>query len=150
MFKDGLRLEDVVIELDIESPIVLCYYQDYIKLVNMARLVTIYKESKGDLSLFLGLYERIKQDRLNKPQIAQLLKNPKPLWNLRGWRTCITTTFGICTQKKNRWKMSWRKRKRDCDTIVYIFNNGCLFFCRFVFDSLSYNPLIHRSQISHR
>ena len=80
MFKDGLPLEDVVIELDIESPVVLCYYQDYLKLGNMARLVTVYKESKGDLSLFLGLYERIKQERLNKQQLAKLLKNPKLLW----------------------------------------------------------------------
>lgn len=80
MFKDGQPLEDVVIELDIEAPLVLCYYQEYLKLVNMDRVVAIYKESKGDPSLFLGLYERIKQERLNKPELAQLLKNPKLLW----------------------------------------------------------------------
>ncbi len=48
MFKDGLPLEDVAIELDIESPTVLCYYEDYLKLVNMGRLVIIYKELKDD------------------------------------------------------------------------------------------------------
>ena len=47
MFKDGLPLEDVAIELDIESPTVLCYYEDYLQLVNMGRLVNIYKELKG-------------------------------------------------------------------------------------------------------
>ncbi len=61
MFKDGLPLEDVAIELDIETPAVLCYYQDYFKLVNMGRLVTIYKEIKDDLPLFLRLYRRLKR-----------------------------------------------------------------------------------------
>lgn len=80
MFKDGLPLEDVAIELDVESPTVLCYYEDYLKLVNMGRLVIIYKELKDDLPLFLRLYRRIKKERLNKPQIVQLLKTPSLLW----------------------------------------------------------------------
>ncbi len=42
MFQDGRPLTDVAIELDIESPTVLCYYEDYLKLVNMGRPVTIY------------------------------------------------------------------------------------------------------------
>ena len=80
MFKDGSPLEDVAIELDIESPTVLCYYEDYLKLVNMGRLVNIYKELKGDLPLFLRLYRRIKKERLSKPELDILLKNPKLLW----------------------------------------------------------------------
>ncbi len=80
MFKDGLPLEDVAIELDIESPTVLCYYEDYLKIVNMGRLVTIYQELKDDLSLFLRLYRRIKKERLSKPELLQLLKTPKLLW----------------------------------------------------------------------
>ena len=61
MFKDGLPLADVAIELDIESPTVLCYYEDYLKLVNMRKLVTIYNELKDNLPLFLQLYRRIKR-----------------------------------------------------------------------------------------
>ena len=80
MFKDGLPLEDVAIELDIESSAVLCYYEDYLKLVNMGRLVIIYNELKDDLPLFLRLYRRIKKERLSKPQILQLLKTPSLLW----------------------------------------------------------------------
>src|SRR5215210_1046751 len=80
MFKDGLPLADVAIELDIESPTVLCYYEDYLKLVNMGRLVNIYKELKDDLPLFLQLYRRIKKERLSKPELEILLKNPKLLW----------------------------------------------------------------------
>ncbi len=80
MFKDGLPLEDAAIELDIESPTVLCYYEDYLKLVNMGRLVTIYKEIKDDLPLFLRLYRRIRKERLSKPELLQLLTTPKLLW----------------------------------------------------------------------
>ena len=80
MFKDGLPLEDVAIELDIETLTVLCYYQDYLQLVNMGRLVNIYKELKGDLSLFLRLYWSIKKEKLSKQQLLQLLKTPKLLW----------------------------------------------------------------------
>ena len=80
MFKDGLPLEDVAIELDIESSTVLCYYRDYLKLVNMGRLVNIYEDVKDDLPLFLRLYRRIKKERLSKPELDILLKNPKLLW----------------------------------------------------------------------
>jgi IS30 family transposase len=83
MFKDGRRLEDVAIELDIESPLVKCHYEDYITLLNMGRLVTIYKELKGDLSMFLQLYARIKKEGLGKPQIAELLKTPDCLLDMK-------------------------------------------------------------------
>ena len=112
MFKDGLPLEDVAIELDLEIPTILCYYQDYLQLVNMGRLVTICKELKDDFSLFLRLYGRIKKEGLSKPQLEILLKTPKLLWIRRGKWTPIIITYGICTQKKCRWKRNWRKRKK--------------------------------------
>ena len=59
MFQDGRPLTEVAIELDIETPTVICYYGDYLKLVNMGRLVTIYNNVKDDLPLFLDLYRRI-------------------------------------------------------------------------------------------
>ena len=80
MFRDGRPLEDVAIELDIETPTILCYYQDYLKLVNMGRLVSIYREIKDDLPLFLRLYRRIKKERLSKPELDILLKTPSLLW----------------------------------------------------------------------
>ncbi len=83
MFKYGLPLEDVAIELDIETLIVICYYKDYLKLVNMGRLVTVYENVKDDLTLFLRLYGRIKKERLSKPQIIELLKMPNRLLDLK-------------------------------------------------------------------
>jgi hypothetical protein len=79
MFQDGRPLTEVAIELDIESPTVICYYEDYLKLVNMRKLVAIYNDVKNDLPLFLKLYWRIKKERLSKPQISELLKIPNRL-----------------------------------------------------------------------
>ncbi len=79
MFKDGRSLTEVAIEMDIESPIVICYYDDYLKLVNIRKLVFIYNELKDDLPMLLQLYRRIKKERLSKPQIAKLLKTPNRL-----------------------------------------------------------------------
>ncbi len=83
MFQDGRPLTDVAIELDIETTTVMCYYEDYLKLVNMKRLVTVYNELKDDLSLFLDLYQRIKKEGLGKPQITELLKTPNRLLDLK-------------------------------------------------------------------
>lgn len=82
MFQDGWPLTEVAIELDIESPTVICYYEDYLKLVNMRKLVAIYNDVKNDLPLFLKLYWRIKKENLNKQQIIELLKTPNRLLDL--------------------------------------------------------------------
>jgi hypothetical protein len=83
MFQDGRPLTDVAIELDIEASTVTCYYRDYLKLMNMGRLVTIYDELRDDLPLFLRLYGRIKKERLNKMQLVELLKTPHRLLGLK-------------------------------------------------------------------
>ena len=49
----------------------------------MRRLVTIYKELKSDLPLFLDLYRRIKKEGLGKQQIIELLKIPNHLMDLK-------------------------------------------------------------------
>ncbi len=82
MFQNGRPLTEVAIELDIESPTVICYYTDYLKLLNMQRLVNIYNEVKNDLPLFVRLYARIKKEGLNKHQIVELLKTPNRLLDL--------------------------------------------------------------------
>ena len=112
MFQDGRPLTDVAIELDIESPTVLCYYADFLKLVNMRRLVTLYNKLKGDLSLFLNLYSRIKKEGLGKPQIVGLLKTPNHLldlgkkvdlynnhiWSLREQKLKLEKEIGILSE----------------------------------------------------
>ncbi|MEJ7642738.1 MAG: hypothetical protein WKF36_11200 [Candidatus Nitrosocosmicus sp.] len=76
MFQDGRPLTDVAIELDIKSPNVLCYYEGYLKLANMVRLVTLCQELKDDLPLFLAIYRRIKKEGLGRQQLTELLEMP--------------------------------------------------------------------------
>ena len=83
MFQDGRPLTEVAIELDIESPTVICYYEDYLKLVNMRKLVAIYNDVKNDLPLFIHMYGRIKKEGLSKQQIKDLLKMPNLLLDLK-------------------------------------------------------------------
>ena len=46
MFKDRKPLEDVAIELDLDTNTVLYYYKDYLRLLKMGWLVKIYNDLK--------------------------------------------------------------------------------------------------------
>jgi hypothetical protein len=82
MFKEGLPLADVAIELDLETDTILYYFGDYLRLLRMGNLVAIYKELKNDLPLFLHLYRRIKKEGLDKKDIVELLETPHRLLDL--------------------------------------------------------------------
>ena len=82
MFKDKKDLADVAIELDLDTPTVLYYFGDYLRLLRMGSLVNIYNELKGDLSLFLHLYRRIKKEELSRQDIVELLKTQHHLFDL--------------------------------------------------------------------
>ena len=75
MFKDRISLEDVAIELDLDTDTVLLYYEDYLRLLKMRWLVKVYNDLKKDFPLFVYLYRRMKKERLNRQDIATLLKN---------------------------------------------------------------------------
>src|SRR4029079_5953575 len=73
MFKDKMPLEDVAIELDLDTDTVLFYYEDYLRLLKMGWLVKIYKDLKNDFPLFIYLYKRIKKEGLKKHDIKSLV-----------------------------------------------------------------------------
>ena len=62
MFKDRELLEDVAIELDLNTDPVLFFYEDYLRLLKMNRLVKIYKDLNNDFPLFIYLYNRLKKE----------------------------------------------------------------------------------------
>jgi hypothetical protein len=82
MFKDKKSLADVTIELDIKSSAVSNFYNDYLCLLRMNSLVTMYKELKKDFPLLLYLYRRTKEEGLNKQDITELLQNHNKLIDL--------------------------------------------------------------------
>ena len=79
MFKDRKPLEDVAIELDLDTDTVLYYYKDYLRLLKMGWLVKIYNDLKEDFSVFLCLYKRIKKEGLSKQDITVLVRNQQQL-----------------------------------------------------------------------
>ena len=72
-------LEDIDIELDLNTDTVLFYYEDYFRLLKMSGLVKIYNDLKNDFSAFFCLYKRIKKEGLNKHDIIVMVKCQQPL-----------------------------------------------------------------------
>ena len=82
MFKDKNPLEDVAIELDIKSNAVLDFYSEYLSLTRMDWLVKVYKEFGQDFPLLMHLFNRVKKERLDKQDIAELIQNKNKLIDL--------------------------------------------------------------------
>jgi len=79
MFKGRIPLEDVAIELDVDTDPVLFYCQDYLRLLKMEWLFKIYHDLKKDFPMFFYLYRRVKKEGLNKHDIKVLVKNQQDL-----------------------------------------------------------------------
>ncbi len=82
MFQLNKPLTDVAISLDIATNTVLYYYKDYLRLVNMRRLLSIYNELKDDLPLFIHLHRRIKKEKLTKQDVADIIEYQSQLIDL--------------------------------------------------------------------
>ena len=75
MFKDRKPLEDVAIELQLDTDTVVFYYEDYLRLLKMDWLFRIYNDFEKRFSCIFYLYKRIKKEGLNKHDIKVLVKN---------------------------------------------------------------------------
>ncbi len=79
MFNDEVPLTDVAIELDIKTDAVLDFYEDYLRLLSMGGLVTMYNELGNDITLFFYLYSRIKKEGLDMNDVKELLEEQQEL-----------------------------------------------------------------------
>ena len=79
MFNDRKSLEDVAIELDLDTDTVLFFYEDNLRLLKINWLVKIYKDLKEDFPLFIYLYKRVKKEGLTKHDIVVLIKSQQDL-----------------------------------------------------------------------
>ena len=61
MFKEGYKLEDVVIELDKDADTILHYYADYSRLKRMDCIVAAYYATKKNFPLFMQLFSGLKK-----------------------------------------------------------------------------------------
>ena len=74
MFKDRISLEDVAIELDLDTDTVLLYYEDYLRLLKMRWLVKVYNDLKKDFPLFVYLYRRMKKREIKYTRYCYTFK----------------------------------------------------------------------------
>jgi hypothetical protein len=65
LFKEGKSLVDIAITLDMETDEVLCTYNDYLRLLNLQKLMTLYRElGDEDFGLLEHLYRQLKWEGL--------------------------------------------------------------------------------------
>jgi hypothetical protein len=75
LFKEGKTLVDIAINLDIETDEVLRMYSDYLRLLNLQRLMAIYKEMGDDIYLLEHLYHELQNEGLaNKQDIFNIVQ----------------------------------------------------------------------------
>ncbi len=79
MFQDEVPLANVAIELDVKTDTVLDFYADYLRLLSMGGLVTMYHDLGDDITLFFYLYSRIKKEGLGMDDIKELLEEQQDL-----------------------------------------------------------------------
>ena len=79
MFDDEVPLTEVAIELDIKTDAVLDFYEDYLRLLSMGGLVTIYKDLGNNITLFFYLYSRFKKEGLSMDDVKELLEEQQEL-----------------------------------------------------------------------
>ena len=84
LFKESKNLVDVAITLNIETDEVLGMYSDYLRLLNLQKLMTIYKEMGDEhFSLLEHLYNDLKCEGLgNKKDIHRIVEQAGKLRSL--------------------------------------------------------------------
>lgn len=74
LFRKKKPLTDVAIILDLDADTVLDFYFDYTRLTGMYELTTLYYDLGRDLPLFLHLYNRIKEEGLDREEISYMIE----------------------------------------------------------------------------
>ncbi|MGD9533900.1 MAG: hypothetical protein AB7V56_09050 [Candidatus Nitrosocosmicus sp.] len=74
IFREKKPLTEVAITLDLDADTVLDYYLDYTRLTGMYELTMLYNNLGRDLPLFLHLYNRIKEEGLDREQISYMIE----------------------------------------------------------------------------
>jgi hypothetical protein len=128
MFKDKKSLADVAIELDIKTNAVLDFYSDYLRLIRMNILVSIYKDLKDTWPVFFHLYRRLKKEGLNKQDITKLLDNQNKLVD---FDKCVniyierTQDLRLEKQLLEREIDALRKKRDNYDTLRHYKKECC-------------------------
>jgi septation ring formation regulator EzrA len=65
---------EVAIELELRQPEVLDLYSEYLKLVQLDKLHSVYEEVKDDIEYFVKLYKMMKASGITPPHVERLVR----------------------------------------------------------------------------
>ena len=102
MFKEGKSRVDVAIALNLETFEIISLFHDYLKLYDIDKLVTVYDYLGSDLSIFLDLFDRMKDEWiLTQPAtIAMFVQSAEKLARLEEESLKVYGQIGRLNDKK--------------------------------------------------
>ena len=113
----GKKPIEVAVALNLNASKISKLYKDYLKLEGFHKIVSLYEEINGNLSLFLKLYYTALQNNIKPNDIKNLVKNSNELANIK-------STIQI---KKNELYFIEEKIKQHQAQMIMINNyNGYL------------------------
>ena len=74
LFLKGKSPIEVAIELKLRQPEVLDLYSEYLKLVRLDKLHSVYEEVKDDIEYFVKLYKMMKASGITPPHVERLVR----------------------------------------------------------------------------
>lgn len=105
MFKEGKNRVDVAIALNLESYEAINVFHEYLKLSNSDKLVTVYDYLGSHLSMFLDLFDRMKDEGiLTQPAIARFVQSAQKLAKLEEESLKLCDQIGRLNDKKTEIK----------------------------------------------
>ena len=83
LFQQGKKPIEVAVALDLNAQKTSKLYKDYLKLEGFHKLISLYEEINGNLTLFLKMYYTIIQNNIKLNEIGNLVKNSNELASLK-------------------------------------------------------------------
>jgi hypothetical protein len=122
MFRDGKSRIDVAIDLDLESYEVINLFHDYLRVLNLDRLVTTHQYLGDSLSLFLDLFDKMRNEGIvTQPAIARLVQSGGRLMELEDESLKVCDQIGRLNNKK--WQLE--KEVEDVTSLLCYLRREC-------------------------
>ena len=106
LFREGKKLTDVAIELEIPAKKAVKLWSQFLKLERMYQCYEFYKDYEYDIPRLLTINNFIKNNHVNIHNIADLLKEAKNILNLRVQLSIIKYEIAELKQIKNNYLLN--------------------------------------------
>ena len=122
LFRENKDLVDVAIALDMDADEVLDLHDDYLRLSNMHRLMSLYREMGDDIEHLVYLYNQLECYGLaNRKDISYILQQEEKLKNLDKELYETAGEVGRLNSVKTQFEEEIKERMKildQCDAVV--------------------------------